>query len=266
MRAGLVIANIPANYNSNKNISYNPHSALDVYSPKDTEDVLRPVIVFFYGGRWTGGQKSDFAFVADRFARAGYVVVIPDHRKYPNVKFPAFIQDAADSVRWVQDNIEKFGGDPRRIHLLGHSSGAHIASLLVTDKKYFRDAGVDRQNILAFAGLAGPYAFTPDEPDTMDMFGPPENYPLMQATSFVDGTEPPMLLLHGKQDKTVHLYNPERLAAKVKEKGGKVELILYENLDHVGIIAALTWVLKGKADVAGDVERFFAKVDRAHKD
>ena len=104
-----------------------------------------------------------------------------------------------------------------------HSAEIHIGALLTADPHYLADEGMDRSiTIHDFSGLAGPYAFTPDEPDLEDMFGPPKNYPNMQVTTFIDGTQPPMLLLYGDRDTAVKYANLERLEQPIKQRGGCV--------------------------------------------
>ena len=122
-------------------------------------------------------------------------------------------------------------------------AGAHIGALLTANPAYLAHEGKDRNAVIrGFAGLAGPYAFTPDEPDLIDIFGPPERYPAMQVTTFIDGTQPPMLLLYGDADTTVRRYNLDRLEAKIQEKGGAVNNIIYPGTDHLRIVGALGWL------------------------
>jgi len=81
------------------------------------------VVIFFYGGEWQAGEKGDYRFAAEALTSEGFIAVLPDYRIYPEVTFPAFVQDGARAVRWVHDNIAAFGGDPGRIYLMGHSGG-----------------------------------------------------------------------------------------------------------------------------------------------
>src|SRR6185312_13484382 len=97
-------------------------SKLDVYMPADNAS-SHPVIVFFYGGSWKNGSRSDYRFAAEAFTSRGYVVVIPDYIKYPAAKYPAWQLDGAQAVVWVHDNITRYGGDASALFVLGHSAG-----------------------------------------------------------------------------------------------------------------------------------------------
>ncbi len=242
-----------------KNIDYGHKSLqkLDIYIPSLKPNEKSPVIVFFYGGRWTDGKKEDCAFVATTLASKGFIVAIPDHRKYPDIRVPTFVEDGAKAVNWVHENIADYGGDPETIFMAGHSSGAHIASLLVSDAHYLNKHGHALKAIKGFAGLAGPYAFEPQDADLKDMFGPPANYPKMQTPTFIDGNEPSMLLMVGGKDQLVARFNAERLASKINEKTGRVEIRTYPELDHVEMVGVFSWILRSKAPVAHDMAAFF---------
>lgn len=270
-QTGLFAANLPTRFDDIqiiRNISYGalPEQTLDIYLPVSPTKQKHDVVVFFYGGRWETGQKEQYRFVGSALAKQGFIVVIPDYRKYPIVKFPAFVQDGAKATAWTFDHIGQYGGDHNRINLAGHSSGAHIAALLTADKKYLKAEGRERSDVIhSFAGLAGPYDFTPEEDDLKDMFGPPSNYPNMRPTTFIDGKQPPMLLLYGADDKTVGKFNLENLAARIHKKGGCVETTIYPDTDHVWIVAALSWLGKTKAPVIEDMTRFFKAKNCAPK-
>ncbi len=263
-QVGVGVANLPAKFGDTeivKDISYGdePWQKLDIYIPEKAKTEKLPVVVFFYGGRWTDGSKDMYAFVGDAFAKSEYVTVIADYSKYPNVKFPTFVEDGAKAIAWTYENIETYGGNKNALHVSGHSSGAHIGALVTADERYLKAEGQNISIIKAFAGLAGPYDFVPDEPDLEDMFGPPSNYPQMVVTTFIDGGEPPMLLLWGAKDTAVWRRNIDLLEAEIKKKNGSVETIIYPEVDHVGIVASLTWFLRGKAPVLKDVTNFFEK-------
>jgi acetyl esterase/lipase len=237
-----------------------PLQKLDIYIPPGLgTDEKRDVIVFFYGGRWMHGDKADYRFAGTALAKKGFIVVVPDYRKYPAVRFPVFVEDGAKAVAWAADHIGEYGGDAGSIHLAGHSAGAHIGALLASDSRYMRAEGKSRDIIRSFSGLAGPYAFTPDKPDLKDIFAPPENYPSMQVTTFIDGHQPPMLLLYGDKDEDVKRYNLDRLEKSIHEKGGCVRTKIYPGADHVDIVAALSWIGADNFPVTEDIAVFIKK-------
>jgi acetyl esterase/lipase len=240
-----------------RDVAYGVHERqkLDIYIPQ-TEEASLPVIVFFHGGRWSFGSKDQYKFVGLTLSKMGYIVVLPNHRLYPEVKHPAFIKDGAKAVAWVHENIGEYGGN-ERLYLSGHSSGAHIAAMLNADESYLKAYDLSPDIINAFAGISGPYDFEPEEPDLKDMFGPPSNYSTMQVTSYINGDEPPMLLLYTKPDKAVHIRNLQLLKQKILSEGGMVETRIYQKGDHIDAIAALSWANPADLPIAEDMVRFF---------
>lgn len=270
VQLGTGLANIPADFSKNKvitNIVYGdkPWQKLDIYTPEHHKGQKLPVVVFFYGGRWTDGNKSMYKFVGDKFADNQFIAVIADYSKYPHVKFPTFIQDAAKAIAWTDDHIEQYDGNRNELFVAGHSSGAHIGALVCADKRYLAAEGKSTQIIKGFAGLAGPYDFVPDEPDLKAMFGPPANYPQMQVPTFIDGTEPPMLLLWGASDKIVGKQNMDLLATKIREKGGVVETEVFPDMGHIGIMANLTWLSSNQPSVMQTMVTFFKSLETQNK-
>jgi len=263
---GLGILNLAPAFSQTKIVYgtvYGPEAwqRLDIYIPRERGDRRLPVVVFFYGGRWTTGKKEYYRFAGDAFAKQGYIAVIPDYSKYPRVHFPAFVEDGAKAMAWVYDHTADYGGNPDRIFVAGHSAGAHIGALLSANPAYLTRQGKERSAVVrGFAGLAGPYAFTPDEPDLQDIFGPPERYPAMQVTTFIDGTQPPMLLLYGDADTAVRRFNLDRLETRIREKGGIVKSVIYPGVGHLWIVAALSWVNFRAPPVLDDMIAFFDSI------
>ena len=230
---------------------------LDIYIPEQFEKPM-PVIVFFHGGRWTFGSKDQYKFVGLTLSKMGYMVVMPNTRLYPTVKHPVFVEDGAQAVSWVYNNIADYGGD-NNLFLSGHSSGAHIAALITADQNYLKKYNLSPDVIKGFAGISGPYDFDPDTDDLRDMFGPPSNYPTMQVTTYIDGNEPPMLLIYTADDETVHVRNLNRLKSKIEGEGGNVQSIIYAKGNHVDAVAGLSWVNMAGIPIADDMDGFFRK-------
>jgi acetyl esterase/lipase len=236
-----------------------PRQKLDVYLPKKV--VLNAkVVIFFYGGSWRGGSKTDYRFVAQALTSRGFIVVLPDYRVYPQVIFPGFVEDGASAVRWVRNNVSTYGGDTNHLYLMGHSAGSHIAALLTLDTHYLKAVGLDRNVIRATATLSGPYDFTPN-PWDRPVFGMGTNQtaidPAIEPITFVDGKEPPMLLVQGLRDEIVAPSNALNLAARIHEAGGEVEYIAYPKRGHAAVVVALVWPYQWLAPVLDDVTDYF---------
>ena len=236
-----------------------PRQKLDVYVPKAT-GTDRPVVVFFYGGSWSSGTRDGYQFVGRALAAQGFVVVVPDYRLVPQVRFPAFVQDGAAAVRWAEANAARFGGDGQRIVLMGHSAGAHIAALLALDEQWL---GQDRIVVKGFVGLAGPYDFLPLDPGAAqaalsDWPRPEETQPIHYAGP----GDPPSLLLAGATDETVRPANSTALAARLGAAGVEAEARLYPDVGHIGMVTALSQPFRGKAPVLADTAAFVRRVTR----
>lgn len=232
-----------------------PQQRLDIYRPRRRGSPA-PVIVFLYGGRWQSGSREEYRLLGDALTGEGVVAVVPDYRRYPEVRFPVWVEDAARAVRWVRDSIGTMGGDPARIFVMGHSSGAHTATLLALDRHYLEDAGIPPSTIRGFISLAGPVATTWTDPDVQDLMGPRKLWARTYPIEQVDESAPPLLLLHGGRDRLVSSANSLRLAARIRARGGCAPVMVYRGLDHIGIVLALALPRFGIAPVLDDVMAF----------
>lgn len=234
-----------------------PRLKLDVYAPPQSQGQLKPVLVFIYGGSWDTGDKSIYGFAGAAFSGRGFVTVIPNYRLVPAVRYPAFLEDNAQAVRWARDNARRFGGDPERIVVVGHSAGAYNASMIALDERWLKGAGVPQGTVKAWAGLAGPYDFLPlDDRATIAAFGQAPELPSTQAINHVDRRDPPAFLATGTDDTTVAPRHTSELAGRLQAVGVPVETRFYPKLGHVGIVTALGPLFRGRAPVLEDVSRF----------
>jgi acetyl esterase/lipase len=239
-----------------------PRQALDVCRPVDA--VAAPVVVFFYGGAWRSGKKELYRYVGKALARRGYVAVVPDYRVYPEVRYPAFIEDAALAVRWVKDNIGRFGGDSNKIFLKGHSAGAHIAAMLAIDVRWLEKVGLSPgRDVAGLIGIAGPYDYMPlRDKGLMAIFGGADR-PETQPIFHVCAGAPRALLMTGGSDRLVEPGNSTRLAARLRAAGNAATVRTYRRVGHYLIIAALAPILRFAAPVLRDVDAFIAEVARS---
>lgn len=251
-------------YRSAADITYDAgHKlTLDLYTPVRAS--AAPIVVFFHGGRWQDGVPADFRFVGQALASRGFVAIVPQVRQYPDGGFDDFMRDAAQAVRWAQQNGPRYGGDPDKLFVMGHSSGAHIAAMLALDPQWLAGAGTDRKALRGMIGLAGAYAFLPiTAPDLADIFGPTDRYDLTQPVNFADMDAPPLLLLHGEDDQTLSPDNTRRLADAVAGAGGAVETVFYPDMSHSWILATLAAPLRNGSDVLEHIVEFVQRTSAA---
>jgi acetyl esterase/lipase len=255
--AGLLNATVPSNGASViHDIAYapGPSHTLDVYRP---EKATGPLVVFLFGGSWRMGDKSMYPFVALPLAARGAVVVVPNYRLYPQVEFPEFVNDNAAAVKWAFDHAASLGADPKSIFVVGHSAGAYNSAMLALDPHYLADAGTSRDRLAGVVGLAGPYDFLPIiDPDIIPVFASVQDGPASQPVTYVDGHNPPMLLLAGKDDTIVRPQNTLSLDQHIRAAGGPVEAKLYPDLGHIGLVIAFAPLFQGRAPVLNDVWQF----------
>jgi acetyl esterase/lipase len=254
----LINATIPrAGYTIKPDIAYggDPRQTLDLYIPTGLR-APAPVVLFFYGGSWQSGAKAYYRAFGQAFASQGIVVAIADYRLYPQVKYPAFLQDGAAALRFVHDHVAADGGDPNRIFLAGHSAGAYIAVMLDSDLSYLKAAGADPSWVHGVIGIAGPYDFLPlTDPALIDIFGG-ANVRATQPIDHIDGKRAPMLLAHGTADDTVGIGNSRRMAKKLKGFGSAVEVKEYKDVGHIGIILSLAPLVGPRTMLRDDIVRF----------
>lgn len=242
-----------------------PRHGVDVYAPKKARPGGAPVVVFFYGGGWDSGEKGMYRFVGKALATHGYVAVIPDYRVYPQVRYPDFLTDSAQAVRWARDHAAAYGGDPDRLFLMGHSAGAYNAVMLGLDRRWLGAVGMEPgRDLRGVVGLAGPYDFLPLTSDELKaIFGPEIQRPATQPINHVGAGAPPMLLAHDIGDKVVALKNTQNLAAALTAHGDVVETRYYTGLDHARVVGAIAAPLRFMAPVFKDVTGFIDAHDAA---
>jgi acetyl esterase/lipase len=131
---------------------------LDVYAPSNAKNL--PVVFWIHGGGWQGGDKAEVYDKPKVFTGKGFLLVSVNYRLLPKVDMATLTRDVAKSLRWVHDHIAEYGGDPKRILVMGHSAGAQLAALLCTDERWLKAEG------LSFAIIKG---CVPVDGDTYDI-------------------------------------------------------------------------------------------------
>lgn len=244
-----------------------PRNRLDVYTPTSGAS-NSPVVVFFYGGSWNSGSRTDYGFVGEALASRGIVAVLADYRLYPQVYYQGFLEDSAGAVGWVRAHIAQYGGDPSRLYVMGHSAGGYNAAMLALDPKWLAQVGMKPSMLRGWIGLAGPYDFLPIEnPEVKPVFFFPNSPPDSQPINHVSAASPPALLIAAKDDT---LVNPQRntggMAKRLRAEGVSVRELYFSRPGHATLVAALSRPMRSLAPVLDEVANFVHAQDQGQAD
>jgi acetyl esterase/lipase len=211
---------------------------LDVYLPAAPAKNF-PVIVWFHGGGISGGDKAakPEQAAARRLAAHGVAVVAANYRLSPKVKFPAYLEDAAQAVRWTADHAVELGADPKKLYVAGYSAGGYLATMLALDAHFLSDAGV--KDAAGFVSMSGQMTthFT-----VRAETGLPKNTVIVNEAAplaHVKPGAPRLLLLCGDDDFPARLEENQFLAAALHRvaKNSPVPLVVVKDRNHGTILA-----------------------------
>jgi acetyl esterase/lipase len=232
-----------------------PRQRFDLYLPKARPAPV-PVVLFFYGGAFRAGRKSEYRVVGEAFASKGMIVAVADYRLYPEARFPDFLEDGAKALAAIHARAAEFGGDPARIFLAGHSAGAYISVMLAANPAYLRAAHAEPSWIRGVIAIAGRYHELPiNDAIIRETFRGPAR-PETRPATFIDGKRPPMLLAAGANESPEVLESHRRLARHLREHASEVEEIIYPHISHMSIMLALAPGFRHRAPLREDIANF----------
>lgn len=211
-------------------IKYGPKNlqALDIYTNQGQEPA--PVIFFIHSAL---EDKLQVQVAVRSWLSLGYTVVSINHRSQPENKFSEQIGDCFLALKWVTDNIGKYGGDGNRIAITGLSFGAYIAAILVTEKKWQKKFNIDMRKVKCWIPMSGFYSI----PIIAGYLKPIGDQAKNDASplNHVTGREPPSLIIHGRDDYAVPRTHSTNLYNKLKESGSITQLELLKGYMHANI-------------------------------
>jgi acetyl esterase/lipase len=232
------------NYATEKDVPYrtaaeqDPYSTercrLDLYYPKNQDDY--PTVVWFHGGGLEKGNKEVPTELKDK----GIAVVAVNYRLSPLAKAPAYIDDAAAAVAWTFQNIERYGGNRKKIFVSGHSAGGYLTSMIGLDKSWLEKYRIDANEI---AGLAPYSGHTVTHFTIRKERGIPETKIIVDALAPLNHTRsdaPPMLLITGDRElELLGRYEENAYLWRMMKVSGhqETELMELDGYDH-GAMAA----------------------------
>ncbi|MCE5273000.1 alpha/beta hydrolase [bacterium] len=216
---------------------------LDLYQPSTGEGPF-PAVVFIHGGGWRAGHSGQFSRQAMYLATQGYVCVCIDYRLSGEARFPAAIEDCKCAVRWMRAvGAKEYKVDPERIAVSGESAGGHLSLLLGTSGGAAELEGQGgwagySSRVQLVAAFNPACRFSGIHSDAIpaflggDSLEVPEAYRLATPSTWIDRTDPPMLLLHGDQDKTVPYSQSVEFVDALKAAGVEAELYTEKGAGH----------------------------------
>ncbi len=227
-----------------KNIPYTPTQTLDVYRPETGEGL--PVLLYIYGGSWVSGNKELYAPAAQLLMPHGLVLVVPNYSLHPQAHYQQQVTEVADSIAWTLENIEKYGGDKRRVIVCAHSAGGHLASLALLDERWLARTGHHLSEIAGLLSISGVYdiAHQMDHEHSKgrdgkllrEHFEGEQNFALASPLAYVRPGLPPIHLIHGDADRTVPIGISETFHAALLASGNAATYNVYKGGGHSEIL------------------------------
>ena len=224
-----------------KRFAYGPTAieGLDVFLGKKPNV---PINIFLHGGAWRAGLAKDYAFSAELFVRAGAHIVVPDF---------VWVQDAggsllpmADQVRravaWVHRNAESFGGDPNRIYVSGHSSGAHMAGVVLTTD-WRREFNLPADIVKGGLCCSGIFDLKPVRLSARSAYVKftDEIEQALSSQRHLSNLNAPLIVAYGSLETPEFQRQSRDFAAAVKAAGKPVQLLVGEGYNHFEILETL---------------------------
>ena len=246
-----------------RDVSYGPlaRQRLDIYRPSASSPPAGwPLVVFFYGGSWSSGQRDDYAFVGAALADRGVVTLVADYRLYPEVRYPDFMKDSAKALSYGLDEAKRLGADPKRVFVMGHSAGGYNAAMLALDPRWLAATKHSPGQLAGWIGLSGPYDFLPSsDPELRSIFHHPDYPPGSQPIDHMRRGAPPTFLGAPPDDKVVSFQRSTlQLAEGLQKAGVPVTLKTYARANHATLLGAFAWPLRWAGNTLDDVLSFIA--------
>lgn len=214
---------------------------LDIYYPENSKDFA--TVVWFHGGGLSGGSK----FIPEELKNCGLAVVAVNYRLLPKCEFTTCIDDAAASVAWVFNEIEKYGGNAQKIFVSGHSAGGYLTNMIGLDKKWLKPYMIDPDSIaglIPFSGHAiSHFAYRASK-------GMKETQPSIDEYAplyYVRPDAPPLIIISGDRElEMLGRYEENAYFWRMMKVAGHKETYLYEldGYDHGAMYVPAFHILK----------------------
>lgn len=221
---------------------------LDVYYPEDKTQPL-DVMVFIHGGSWNSGKKETYWWLGRNMARKNVVTVIINYSLSPGSQYEKMASDCAEALKWISNNVSHYGGDPRRIFVMGHSAGGHLGALINSDPRFFRQQGVENpiQGLIlndAFGLDMFEYLNAAEDNGQTNSFlytfsGDKETWKTASPLTYLENVKNPHLIFIGERTYPAIQIQSERLRKQLLETNKKVEFLIIPRKKHIRMISQM---------------------------
>jgi acetyl esterase/lipase len=226
-------------------VPYGPDrwQAVDIYRPDRDYDHPLPVFLNIHGGAWTHGHKEWMGLNAPPVVAAPAIYVSVSYRLAPEHRFPVALDDCLDALAWTAANIARYGGDPGRLFVGGHSAGGQLAALMVLRRDLLSRRGLPDDVIKACFPYSGVYDMTYDPGDGRRAIVPMCEG-LMGDTGlereasplhWVEGNRVPFHVAWGENDNPFCKHQAPEFVARLRAQPGRVEELVLPAFDHFWI-------------------------------
>lgn len=260
--------------NRSKNIVYTDSGKtvktpqeLSIFAPRKQKE-LSNVLIFIHGGNWNSGKKSQYNIIGNHWAKKGIVYVIIDYPLSPAADYKEMAVASAKSVKWVKENISRYGGNPERIFLSGHSAGGHLAALISIDNQYFEELGIKNPitgTVLIDAAGLDMYGYLAEEKFAKDhtylntFTSDPKIWKEATPLYHLHKNMPPMLIYRGGKTYPSILESNEKFIKALQDYAPGTPYHIQEKKKHIPMITQFFNPWNKRYD---EIIRFMEKTDQ----
>lgn len=213
---------------------------IDIYLPEDREAHGLPVLLFAHGGAWTHGYKEWMGLMAPPIVALPAIFVSVSYRLAPENRYPVPAEDCAAALAWVHANIARYGGDPGRLFVGGHSAGGHLFALVALQRDLLAAHGLAPEIVKGCFPVSSQMnlVFPRIEPGSGEerihtvFLRSGEDASPASPIAHAEGNRVPFLLSYGTRDFPRIIKSNQEMEAVLHSQPSGVEVLLLENYDH----------------------------------